>query len=237
MMETTPRFATRVSERLRHKDRAVAMFDYEALVLEAFPRLFRAKCLGTTELQRNAENVIVADNEMMPGAVTVVTVPWTHGQNSRNPLRPYTDQATLAAVDGFLRKRISPFVRLEVQNPKFEEIQVDFNVRFRPEIGDIAFYIDELKKAVIEYLTPWASEAGGEITFGGRLWKSSIIDFVEELPHVDFVTDFKLFHKIDIDAGEGDWSPVDVEVIEATTARSILVSSDRHVINEVPGNA
>ncbi len=229
-------FATRVSERLRHKDRAVTMFDYEALVLEAFPRLYRVKCLGTTELKRDSQNVIVADNELMPGAVTVVTVPWTHGQNTRDPLRPYADQATLAAVDTFLRKRVSPFVRLEVQNPKFEEAHVDFKVRFKPEIGDIAFYIDELNKAVIDFLTPWARPGGGEIMFGGKLWKSTIIDFVEELPHVDYVTDFRLYHKVDIDAPPGGWTPVDIEVIEATTARSILVSAHRHTINEVPGH-
>lgn len=236
-VERPEAFATRVSERLRHKDRAVTMFDYEALVLEAFPRLYRVKCLGTTELKRNASNVIIADNEMMPGAVTVVTVPWTHGQNARNPLRPYTDQATLTAVDTFLRKCISPFVRLEVQNPKFEEVQVDFRVRFRPEIGDIAFYKDELNKAVIDFLTPWARAGGGEIAFGGKLWKSSIIDFVEERPEVDYVTEFKLFHKVNIDAPAGGWTPVDVETIEATTARSILVSAPRHTIGEVPGNA
>lgn len=230
-------FATRVSERLRHKDRAVTLWDYEALVLEAFPRLYRVKCLGTTELKRNAQNVIAADNELMPGAVTVVTVPWTHGQNARDPLRPYTDQATLTAVDAFLRQRILPFVRLEVQNPKFEEVQVDFKVKFMPGIGDIAFYIDELNKALIGFLTPWSRPGGGEITFGGKLWKSTIIDFVEEQPQVDYVTDFRLYHKVDIAAPAGGWTPVDVELIEVTTARSILVSAARHNISEVPGNA
>jgi hypothetical protein len=234
--ETSAAFSTRVSERLRHKDRAVTMFDYESLVLEAFPRLYRVKCLNTTQLKRNGQNTIVADNELMPGAVTVVTVPWTHGQNARDPLRPYTDQATLTAVDGFLRKRISPFVRLEVQNPSFEEVQVDFQVRFKPEVGDIAFYIDELNKALVGFLTPWSRPGGGEITFGGRLWKSSVIDFVEEQPQVEYIAEFRLYHKVDISAAAGAWTPVDVEMIDATTARSILVSAARHIIVEVPGN-
>lgn len=231
--ETSQAFTTRVSERLRHKDRATTMFDYESLVLEAFPRLYRVKCLNTTELKRNAQNTIVADNELMPGAVTVITVPWTHGQNARDPLRPYTDQATLTAVDGFLRRRISPFVRLEVQNPKFEEIRVDFGVRFKPEIQDIAFYIEELNKAVVSFLTPWSRPGGGEITFGGKLWKSSIIDFIEEQDTVDYVETFRLYHKVDIDVPEAAWTPIDVEVVEATTARSILVSAARHSIAEV----
>lgn len=234
--ESNESFAVRVSERLRHKDRAISLWDYEALVLEAFPQLYRVKCLGTTELKRNAQQQIIGDNEQMPGAVTVVTVPWTHGHNSRDPLRPWTDQATLTAVDAFLRPRISPFVRLTVQNPKFEEVHLKFNVKFRPEIGDIAFHIQQVNQALIGFLTPWAQPGGGEITFGGRLWKSSIIDFVEELPEVDYVTDFHLYHKVEIGAAAGAWTPVDVELIETTTARSILVSAARHDIYEVPGH-
>ena len=230
-------FATRVAERLRHKDRAVAAFDYEALILEAFPKLYRAKCLTTTAMVRDETRRIVADNEVSPGAVTVVTVPWTHGVNSRDPLRPYADQALLGAVDRFLRARVSPFVRLEVQNPKFEEVQASFKVRFHHEIADIAFHREELNAALVAFLTPWSREGGGDIMFGGKLWKSALIDFVEERPEVDFVTDFQLYHKPDADAPEGDWTPVDIELIEATTARSILVSAPRHLIEEVGRNA
>ena len=235
--EGAQEFATRVSERLRHKDRAVAAFDYEALILEAFPKLYRAKCLPTTAMVRDDGRRIIADNEAAPGAVTVVTVPWTHGTNSRDPLRPYADQTLLAAVERFLRARVSPFVRLEVQNPKFEEVQAAFKVRFHAGIADIAFHREDLNAALVEFLTPWSREGGGEIMFGGKLWKSSLIDFVEDRPEVDFVTDFQLYHKPDADAAERDWTPADVELVEATTARSILVSAPRHLIEEVGTDA
>lgn len=236
-VETTPAFARRVSERLRHKDRAVTIFDYEALVLEAFPRLYRVKCLSTTALERDVGKRVVADNERRPGAVTVITVPWTHGRNARNPLRPYADQATLLAVDAFLRRRVSPFVHLEVQNPKFEEVQVECGVKFRPEIGDIAFYLEALNQALVSYLAPWARADGGEITFGGKLWKSSIIDFIEEQPFVDYVTNVRMYHKVDVDAPDDAWTRIDVEWIEGTTARSILVSAPGHLVTEHHDNA
>jgi hypothetical protein len=169
--------------------------------------------------------------------VTIVPVPWTRDVNWRDPLRPYADQALLIAVEKFLKPRISPFARLEVQNPKFEEVQASFKVRFPPEIADISFSREELNSALVEFLTPWSRAGGGDIMFGGKLWKSSLIDFVEERPEVDFVTDFQLYHKPDADAGDARWTPVDVELIEATTARSILVSAKRHQIVEVGSHA
>jgi hypothetical protein len=230
--ETPEAMDTRVAERLRHKDRAIAPWDYEAIVLDAFPQLYRVKCLPLTELARDEAGVIRADNEVSPGAVALVTVP-SITTGARDPLRPYSDRATLTAVNNHLKARISPFVRLEVVNPKLEEVHLDFRVRFKPGIADIAFYSDRLNEALVGYLTPWAA-GGGEITFGGRLWRSRVIDFLDERPEVDFVTEVKMFHKIDITAPEGGWTPIPLEVIEATSARSILVSARRHVIREVP---
>jgi hypothetical protein len=228
--ESPEAFRRRASERLRHKDRAVAIWDYEHLVLEAAPELYRVKCLNHTELVREAGKV-VADNELSPGGVVVVTVPWTLGRPHLDPLRPYTDQATLKKVRDLLAVRISPFVRLEVANPKFEEVQVKFKVAFLDGIDDIAFYLGELEKAVIGHLAPWSVGAGEDITFGGKLRKSSVIDFVEELPYVDFLEDFEMYHRPDPELPA--WTPADMETIEATTARSILVSARRHIIEEL----
>lgn len=228
--ESPEAFRRRASERLRHKDRAVAIWDYEHLVLEAAPELYRVKCLSHTELVREAGKV-VADNELSPGGVVVVTVPWTLGRPHLDPLRPYTDQATLKKVRELLAVRVSPFVRLEVANPKFEEVQVKFKVAFLDGIDDIAFYLGELEQAVIGYLAPWSVGAGEDITFGGKLRKSSVIDFVEELPYVDFLEDFEMYHRPDPDLPA--WTPADMETIEATTARSILVSARKHIIEEL----
>lgn len=233
-VETPPDMDVRVAERLRHKDRAITMWDTEALVLGAFPALNRVKCLGLTELRRDTAGVVVADNEQKPGAVSVVAVPQILPGSARDPLRPYVDQATLKAVERFLRPRFSPFVRLEVTNPRIEEIHLDFSVRFAPGIADFAFYIDALNAALVGYLTPWAVPGGGEITFGGRLWRSRVIDFLDGRPEVDFVTEVKMYHKIDVTAADGDWTPIPVEVVEATSARSILVSAARHRIVELP---
>ena len=46
--ETDDQFYVRVSERLRHKHRAITAWDYERLTLQYFPRIFKVKCLNHT---------------------------------------------------------------------------------------------------------------------------------------------------------------------------------------------
>ena len=231
--EASEAFYIRASERLRHKDRAIQIWDYEHLVLEAFPEVYKVKCINHTEIRRDSQNKIVADNELKPGHVLLVTVPKLINNPIANPLRPYTNKSTLVMIDEFLRKRISPFVQLEVQNPKFEEIQVEFKIAFMPEIGDVQFYTNLLNESIIQFLSPWAFDSSAEISFGGKIHKSSIINFVEEQAHVDYVTDFKMFHKKDIAMKDSDWNKVDMEVIEANVSRTIFVSHEFHIINEI----
>ena len=38
----------RISERLRHKNRAITSWDYEQIILENFPEVFKVKCLNST---------------------------------------------------------------------------------------------------------------------------------------------------------------------------------------------
>jgi hypothetical protein len=230
-LETDPHFYTRASERLRHKDRGVTLWDYERLVLEQFPQVYLVKCVNHTELDRDSANTIVADNELKPGHVLVVTVPYVGADSAVDPLRPYSDKQTQVAIDRFLRRRISPFVQLEVQNAKIEEVQVKFRVAFTDEIKDVAFYKSELNDAIVRFLTPWAHAGGADISFGGKWHKSAIINFIEEQRYVDYVTDVEMYHRADI--AEPNPTLVDEEMAQATTARSILVSHAAHIIEAI----
>lgn len=220
----------RASERLRHKDRAVTMWDYEHLILEDQPQVYRAKALNHTELVRQ-DGAVVGDNELAPGAVTLVAVPITEGRDHLNPLRPYADQATLAAIEATLSKRCSPFVRLEAANPKFEEVHVEMKVAFLPGIADTDFYRAQIESALIDHLTPWRSGTQVGAEFNGRVYKSTVIDFVEELSYVDYLQDVRLYHRPNPEVAA--WTKVDAEVVRAMTARSILVSAPKHVIGLV----
>lgn len=213
--ETGEAFYTRVSERLRHKQRAVTLYDYERLVLEAFPVVYKVKCIPHTG----------EAGEHVPGAVTVIAVPNLRNQNAVDPLQPRVSKNTLETIDDFLATHASGFIDLYVKNPQYEQVQADFKVTFQPG-KDVGFYLKQLEEDVIRFLSPWLYEEGADLAFGGKIHRSWILDYIEERDYVDIVTDFTLNHIV------GEETNTDVEEAVATTARSVLVSATEHRIAE-----
>ena len=202
-------FYRRVSERLRHKGRAVTIWDYEALVLEAFPQIYKVKCLNHTEILRGGDY----DFEIMPTKVAVVVIPNVQKLPQALKDTPKANQNMLGDIHRFLETRLSPFVGLEVLNPRYEPVNVAFNVKFHPDF-DVNFYKKQLQEDLKQHLSPWTKAEPAEIQFGGEIYFSSVLKFVEEQPYVDYVTDFTL---------QGNGSDVGNRVV-AKTARSVLSS-------------
>lgn len=218
--ETDDHFYVRVSERLRHKQRAITIWDYEHIVLEKFPKIFKVKCLNHSGFYtKNGEEVFC---ENYPGHVTVITIPELNQATTINPLRPYTSLGLLTNIYDYLKTITSPFVVLHVKNPQFEEIQLDFKVQFHENLSE-AFYLQLLNTEIEQFLCPWAFNNTTEISFGGKIYKSAILNFIEERPYVDFVTCFKMNHIIRRNTTVVQ-ALLDVEEATASTSRSILVS-------------
>jgi len=198
---------------LRHKDRAIDLWDYERLVLEAFPQIYKVKCLNHTHYDDGVYR------ELAPGHVTIVTVPNLQNQNRRDPLKPYTSLGVLQEIKEFLERRTSCFACLHVKNPRFEEVRACFKLRLHNGF-DETYYKNLLKQAITRFLSPWAFTTGGTPSFGGKIYKSVLINFIEDQPYVDYVTDFQLFQDIC-----GVQGTSDLDEVAGSTAVSILVSA------------
>jgi hypothetical protein len=225
-------FAARVSERLRHKDRAVALWDYEHLILESFPGIYQARCLNHTLFDPTTSGTGSYD-ELAPGHVTVVTIPDLAVPNPSDPLRPFTSLAVLGEIERCLRARTPCFVQLHVRNPQFEEVRVALRVRLRYG-ADETFHVNRLKREITEFLSPWAFRAAARPDFNGQVHRSVLVNFIEERPYVDYVSDVQLFRRLPGSAEE----LVD-ETVVGSRAISILVSapSAHHGVVAIPAAA
>lgn len=223
-VEASESFYVRVSERLRHKNRAITIWDYEHLILEAFPEIHLVKCLNHTKYEGSSYN------EVLPGHVTIITVPDLTNRNDTNPLRPYTNQNTLEAIEAFIKKKISCHVKLHVRQPQFEEVRMDFKLKLISGL-EFNYYKKLLQQEITEFLSPWAFGRSADITFGGKVHKSVLINFIEERSYVDYITDVKMYHRKE----DGGTESSDTDIITASTAKSILVSAaaSKHAIAEI----
>lgn len=222
-------YYTRISERLRHKDRAVTLWDYEHLVLEAFPEIFQVKCLNHTWYDGNHYR------ELAAGHVTLVTVPNLRLQAAQDSLRPYTSLSLLEQIAGFIRARCPGFVQLHVKNPQFEELTVHCRVCFYPGL-DNSYHRQLLNQALMGFLSPWAFDGQTAPNFAGKIYRAQLLNFVEELPYVDYVSDFRISHSYLDAQGQPSLMSDGAEFV-GSKAISILVSARQHDITIVEADS
>jgi hypothetical protein len=216
--EDSEAFYLRASERLRHKDRAITIWDFEHLVLQSFPEIYKVKCLNHTKISGSISEGDLVYNEVAPGHVSIITIPNLANRNDIDPLKPYTKKSTLKHIKEFLEERSSCQVTIYTAQPDFEEVKVKCLISLRDEFPDINYYKEVIQIDIMNFLSPWAFTSDTDLNFGGRVHQSVLIDFIEELPYVDFLTDFELYHI------KSDGTTTKVDEALASTARSILVS-------------
>ncbi|NQD38310.1 hypothetical protein HPT27_14880 [Permianibacter sp. IMCC34836] len=212
--ESDPALHRRAAERLRHKQRAITAWDHERLVLEQFPSVHRVKCIPHAK----------PGAWLAPGNLLVIVVPDLRQRNGRDPLQPKVDANTLAEIQAYLQQHSAMQINLQVRNPRYQKLRLDFAVQFRTGY-EFNFYSGQLNQALLSLLSPWAFDASRPLQFGGRVYKSVLLDFVEELPYVDYVSDFKLFSW----AGETP-ALTDRNEVFPESPDSILVSDASHHI-------
>lgn len=218
--EEGDRWATRVSERLRHRQRALSTWDYERLVLDRFPEIYKAKC--------------VPARPDAPGEVRVIVIPDVRRLVPADPFEPRAPARLLAEIEGYLGARAPAFARVSVRNPRYVAVRLRLRVRFA-EGCDEGYSTRRLHDEINRFLSPWAYKEGGDIALGGRIYANSVLDFVDRRPYVDYVAGLLLFRSEDGEhfapaepppEGEG-------EFVAAGRPDAVLVAARTHVIDVV----
>ena len=125
--EMQSHFYVRISELLRHKGRAIQKFDYERLVLEAFPDLFKVKCINHS-FALNAHRYY-NDFPLAPGYVILAVIPDLNKLKAGNSFEPKAPLSVLEKVNDYIRTITSPFVRYRTMNPRYEQINFCISIK------------------------------------------------------------------------------------------------------------
>lgn len=188
--ETDTQFYVRVSERLHHKGRAINIYDYERLVLDAFPAIYKVKCVPHTKICRSDTGE--GTSLQSPGWVTLAVIPEIADFPAGSRFRPKVSRILQKQVSDYLQLRTSGFVRVQVINPDYQEVNFGGNIKFKSG-KDKQFYKHLLETEVQGFLSPWILTGSQDIVFGSTIMMSSVLQFIEQRSYVEYVTEFKMF--------------------------------------------
>lgn len=215
--EPTRVFFERTSTLLRHRNRAITIWDVEQLVLQGFLEIALCRCLPHHS----------RDSECEPGSLAVVVVP-----DALERL-PAPTVLLAAQIERHVRERGSPHLRVAVLCPCYVEVSVAATVHLRRGLPAGAA-IREVERALRAFLHPLGlgpALAAGDAAalaelgtvrrparrvFGRPLYRSEIVRALEDHPAVDYVENVVL---------DGD---PEVERIDVDSCRGLVASAETH---------
>src|SRR5204863_1974344 len=215
MKEESNSFYTRVSERLRHKERSISVWDYERLLLQHFPSVYKIKCIPHTSDKSFAD----------AGHTLTVVIPDLTNQNAVNPFQPRVDKNTLDNMTSFLKSHSTAWAEHHVINPAYEPVKITVEVKMKTGY-EFNYYSKELDQVLKNYLSPWISGSATQIHFGGKVTESQIVKLVEDLDYVDYITSLQVWQSTD----GGKTFTLCKNYAEETGLASVLVSHTQHEI-------
>ncbi|WP_281636924.1 baseplate J/gp47 family protein [Flavobacterium marginilacus] len=218
----------RSSERLRHKKRAITLWDYERLVLDEFPEVHRIKCLNHYRY-----NTSILSN-VSAGYITLI--PIAKSNNYQNPVswKPLLSLGIMKKIQQYIAKIASPHARIAVKTPTLEKIEVRFKVKYHEIPGaDTIMYAKELTKIINSYLSPWAFE-NTELVFANAIEISKLIQLIDNQHFVDYITDFEV-NQIILNDTNDNIKNIFYKVKEITpmTDFTLFVPNESHFIEEI----
>jgi hypothetical protein len=176
--ESAEQFRVRASERLRHKMRAVTAADFELLILEQFPEVYKVKCFP---------NMVSAQDpalRLRPGHILIVVIPHLNGNGHINQ-RPTLSGHLLGEIAEYVRRFAAPDAIVTVENPVYELVQVRCKIKLVSQLssGDSS---ERINQALCDYLSPW-NGTGVRQHFGWTVRQHDIESFLLDLDIVDDV--------------------------------------------------
>lgn len=209
-------FYTQVSERLRHKDRAVTLWDYEHLILQYFHEVIAVKCTNL-------------DKKFKPQAgkvrIVVLNSKWNYKDHQ------YFNANELDEMTQFIQRKATSFIKIKAQNPTIEWLLVNCVVEFEEE-DNSGYFMEKLNTVINEYLCPLThNKVNNTQGIGAEVIPIMLTSHIENLPYIKSVQKLNIEHIVHhglnnftMETREGSYE------IQPTTPWSMLVPKLKHNI-------
>jgi len=220
-VESNENFYTRVSERLKHKNRAITPDDFEKIILDQFPFIFQVKCL----------NHFSHPDSVKKGHVKLILVHKIEKKSSFYP--PKVNYNQLEKIQKHMQQMTSPYTTVEVINPSYEKVKVSVKVIMK-DSTKAGEYVKRLADDLKKFICPWFDVDQGEMSFGGNIERDDILSFIESLDYVHFITKLSviLLHQVNgkYDISDSASNDGKNNKLVSSSPWSVLIPSENHEI-------
>lgn len=218
--ETPEEMKVRITNRINHRNRAVAMRDYEELALAHFPEIGKAYCCRSELFHKGLP---VVELTVVPNVYIAGTYPLCEG-------------ILLRKAENFLQSRSSTFVCLNVDNPYYEEVTVRcWIVSVRQMDIPLGILEDRLIQQINNCIAPWQESAGLPV-FNYAFTLDDMHNAIGDNPYIQSVeklvvlqrtaTGKELYYLKDYYSGKTEG----YELIQPSYPGNILFPAKRHLI-------
>ncbi len=244
--ENLREFNIRVSEKLRHKDRAITHWDIERITLEKFNKVHQVKVLSylsdPIDKDDSDKKEYVFENEEANEesygiehlkGIKVVVIP--QRELNKVTFTPKFSLHRLLLIEQYLTQRISPFMSIQVLNPKYEHVRVIANVKFIENFNN-GQTLNRLFEDVNKFIAPWLYDENHEVKIGGSINENVLQTYIKGLDYVKFLTKFSILHIIDDDGiYKLQDTAMEQDIVSIISARpwGVLIPDDFHEIDMV----
>lgn len=182
--ESDMEFYVRSSELLRHKNRPVTKWDFEKFILAKFNWLSHVKCYSVNKEESQANINLLCLKKI---------------EEHQNIDNIKLSSAEKKEIKDYLRSFTSPFSKIEIINPVFEDLWIKCKVSFQ-NISD-GKGIQKLHVDFFNFICSWLYNSSNENKIGVKIKKLDIINFLNSRPYVSFITGISIIHIKKLDDG------------------------------------
>lgn len=212
-------FYIRSSELLRHKNRPITKWDFEKFILAKFNWLSNVKCYSV-----NNEN-----NQLNIKLLCIKKI-----EEHQNIDNIKLSAAEKNEVTEYLKNFSSPFSKIEIINPVFEDLWIKCKVSFLNISNGKG--IHKLQTDFFNFVCSWLYNPSEQNKMGVKIKKLDIINFLNNRPYVSFITGISIIHIKKLEDGtqlayDSAQNNVNNDYIETGVAWSLLVPKYNHKID------
>ncbi|OCQ53062.1 hypothetical protein Ppb6_01743 [Photorhabdus australis subsp. thailandensis] len=179
--ETEQTFLTRLPAQLSHRNRVLSWGNIVTLLKEQFINLFDVKYPSANELTK-----IPA-----PKKQRLIVIPNSRYKDNDDVLRPKLNPARLAEMVEWIKQLSSPWATIEINNPTYVDVKVDYQVTFisgiNPDYGH-----HQLQQQLSQKYMPWGENPTIGVKTGNRIDYYQLLANIQQSPLVERVTNLSL---------------------------------------------